>query len=274
MFYFIIRYPLIYGGFFTQTQESVFREWNKLDAVGVVESNRNNAIALLQLKRNPFIDHPEFADRIYSFATNNVRPTFAELNVLPLKVEFDSTLISTSSSNQIYIANSGSAQLVVDSITISDSRFSVNSNNLSIEPYSSKKALLQFHPDSIKNYSASLKVYSNVGVKEIVVTGIGKDNKVNVEDKILIPLAFILEQNYPNPFNPSTKISWQSPVGSWQTLKVYDVLGNEIAILVNEYKPAGNYEIEWNASNLPSGVYIYQLRTGTNIQIKKMLLLK
>ena len=274
MFYFIIRYPVNYGGFFTQTQESVFREWNKLDAVGVVESNRNNAIALLQLKRNPFIDHPEFVDRIYSFVTNNVRPTFAELNVLPLKVEFDSTLISTSSSNQIYIANSGSAQLVVDSITISDSRFSVNSNNLSIEPYSSKKALLQFHPDSIKNYSASLKVYSNVGVREIVVTGIGKDNTVNVEDKTLIRLAFKLEQNYPNPFNPSTKISWQSPVGSWQTLKVYDVLGNEIAILVNEYKLSGSYEVGWNASNLPSGVYIYQLRTGTNIQMKKMLLLK
>ncbi|HEX9250592.1 MAG TPA: endonuclease, partial [Ignavibacteriaceae bacterium] len=111
MFYFITRYPVNYGGFFTQIQESVFREWNKLDPVGVVESNRNNAIASLQLKHNPFIDHPEFVDRIYSFATSNVHPTFAELNVLPLKVEFDSTLINTSSSSQIYIANSGSAQL-------------------------------------------------------------------------------------------------------------------------------------------------------------------
>ncbi len=57
-----------------------------------------------------------------------------------------------------------------------------------------------------------------------------------------------LHQNYPNPFNPSTKISWQSPVGSWQTLKVYDVLGNEVATLVNEYRNAGSYEVEFNAS--------------------------
>ena len=71
---------------------------------------------------------------------------------------------------------------------------------------------------------------------------------------------YSLHQNYPNPFNPSTKISWQSPVGSWQTLKIYDVLGNEVATLIDEYKPAGKYEVEFNASALTSGVYFYQLK--------------
>jgi Secretion system C-terminal sorting domain len=85
---------------------------------------------------------------------------------------------------------------------------------------------------------------------------------------------FILLQNYPNPFNPSTKISWQVPVGSWQTLKIYDVLGNEVATLVDEYKPAGSYEVEWNASEYPSGVYFYQLTTGNYIETMKMILLK
>jgi hypothetical protein len=274
MFYFITRYPVNYGNFLTQTQENVFREWNKFDTVGVIESNRNNAIALLQLKRNPYIDHPEFIDRIYSFTSNNVRPTFAELNLLPLKVEFDSTLVSSSSSNQIYIANSGSAQLNIDSITISDSRFSLSMNNNFIEAYSSKKALLQFHPDSLMTYNALLKVYTNGGVKEIVLTGIGKDNAVSVEDANIIPIVFSLEQNYPNPFNPGTKIKWQSPISSWQTLKVYDVLGNEITTLVNEYRNAGSYEVEWNASNLPSGVYFYNLRAGDYVQTRKMILLK
>jgi hypothetical protein len=103
---------------------------------------------------------------------------------------------------------------------------------------------------------------------------------------------FKLEQNYPNPFNPSTKISWQSPIGSWQTLKIYDVLGNEVATLADEYKPAGSYEVEFstkdgsasggNAYSLPSGVYLYQLRavdpstsSGQGfLATKKMILIK
>lgn len=88
------------------------------------------------------------------------------------------------------------------------------------------------------------------------------------------PVNFQLLQNYPNPFNPSTKISWQSPVGGWQTLKIYDVLGNEVATLVDEYKPAGSYEVEWNASNYPSGVYFYQLKTNTYQETKKTILLR
>jgi len=98
----------------------------------------------------------------------------------------------------------------------------------------------------------------------------------------LKPENFLLEQNYPNPFNPSTKISWQSPVGSWQTLKVFDVLGNEVATLVDEYKPAGNYEVEFSTTggresrikDLASGIYFYQLKAGDFIQTKKLLLLK
>ncbi len=89
-----------------------------------------------------------------------------------------------------------------------------------------------------------------------------------------IPQAFILNQNYPNPFNPSTIISWQSPVGSHQTLKIYDVLGNEVATLVNEYKPAGSYEVEWDASKYSSGVYFYKLQVGSFSEIKKMMLLR
>ncbi|MDP2363650.1 MAG: YCF48-related protein, partial [Ignavibacteria bacterium] len=104
------------------------------------------------------------------------------------------------------------------------------------------------------------------------------------------PNQFLLQQNYPNPFNPSTKISWQSPVGSWQTLKVYDILGNEVATLVNEYRDAGSYEVDFTvvetlrATSLPSGistkggyasgVYFYRLQSGSFIETKKMILLK
>ncbi|GIV46267.1 MAG: hypothetical protein KatS3mg036_1085 [Ignavibacterium sp.] len=90
---------------------------------------------------------------------------------------------------------------------------------------------------------------------------------------------FSLEQNYPNPFNPSTKIRWYSSSGSWTTLKVFNLLGHEVATLVNEYKPAGIYETEFNAAhfsglNLSSGVYFYQLKTDKFIETKRMILMK
>ncbi|MBK9097565.1 MAG: T9SS type A sorting domain-containing protein [bacterium] len=86
--------------------------------------------------------------------------------------------------------------------------------------------------------------------------------------------SFQLFQNYPNPFNPTTKISWQSPVGGFQSIKVYDVLGNEVARLINEYKPAGSYEVEFNASALSSGIYFYKLQAGSFTETKKMIVIK
>ncbi|HSL90346.1 MAG TPA: T9SS type A sorting domain-containing protein [Ignavibacteriaceae bacterium] len=98
------------------------------------------------------------------------------------------------------------------------------------------------------------------------------------DDKDVTPNEFILHQNYPNPFNPSTKISWQSPVGSWQTIKVFDVLGREVATLVDEYKEAGYHEVEFNpASGIGypvSGVYFYRLKAGSFMETKKMILTK
>jgi hypothetical protein len=97
--------------------------------------------------------------------------------------------------------------------------------------------------------------------------------------EIGIPNEFTLEQNYPNPFNPTTKIKFSIPFVETRDrvsvqLKVYDVLGNEVATLVNEEKPAGSYEVEWYATGLPSGIYFYQLTVGSFIDTKKMILLK
>lgn len=89
-----------------------------------------------------------------------------------------------------------------------------------------------------------------------------------------LPTGFALEQNYPNPFNPSTKISYKLPVSSNVTLKVFNSLGEEVRTLIDEQKEAGNYELEFNAENIPSGIYFYQLKTGTFIQTKKMMLMK
>jgi len=88
------------------------------------------------------------------------------------------------------------------------------------------------------------------------------------------PTDFVLEQNYPNPFNPSTSINYAVSNRQFVSLKVYDVLGNEVAILVNEEKPAGSYEVEFYGTGLTSGIYFYQLKDDSYIETKKMVLMK
>ncbi|MFI5236807.1 MAG: T9SS type A sorting domain-containing protein [Ignavibacteriales bacterium] len=105
-----------------------------------------------------------------------------------------------------------------------------------------------------------------------VVTGIEDESNIQTKE-------YSLEQNYPNPFNPSTKIKYTIPsVGTslmkFVQLKVYDVLGNEVATLLNEEKPAGSYELTFDASALSSGIYLYKLTVGSFIQTKKMIFVK
>jgi len=97
---------------------------------------------------------------------------------------------------------------------------------------------------------------------------------VSTEENETLPAEISLEQNYPNPFNPSTNIKYQIPESGLVTLKVYDVLGNEIETLVKEEKSFGSYEVEFDASKLPSGIYFYRLRAGNFVETKKMVLLK
>jgi len=89
-----------------------------------------------------------------------------------------------------------------------------------------------------------------------------------------LPEKYSLHQNYPNPFNPSTVIKYAVGSKQFVSLKIYDVLGNELATLVNEEKPAGNYEVNFNASKLSSGVYFYRIQAGSFVETKKMILLK
>ena len=116
----------------------------------------------------------------------------------------------------------------------------------------------------------------NDGILNDLTLQIMTDSPIsNIEvDTQIIPSGYSLKQNYPNPFNPSTTISWQSPTSSHQTLKIYDLLGNEVATLVDEFLPTGTYKVSFDASGLSSGVYFYKLQSGKFVETKKMLLLK
>ncbi|MFO7524533.1 MAG: T9SS type A sorting domain-containing protein [Ignavibacteriaceae bacterium] len=129
--------------------------------------------------------------------------------------------------------------------------------------------------DFIPGGSGNLLRPNAVVIRETNVSSVSSDG--NPGDK-----SFILEQNYPNPFNPTTKIKFALPFVETHrdaslpvTLKVYNVLGNEIATLVDEYKPAGSYVVEFNASELTSGIYFYKLQAGQGfVETKKLILLK
>jgi len=120
-------------------------------------------------------------------------------------------------------------------------------------------------------YGGSYTTHPNIGISDIWEF---TPSPVSVKDYFSLPLAFSLYQNYPNPFNPSTTFRYSIPAQSGVMIKVYDILGNEVTTLMDEEKLAGTYEITWYAENLPSGVYFYQLRAGSFVETKKMILLK
>lgn len=101
-----------------------------------------------------------------------------------------------------------------------------------------------------------------------------KDPSAIFDDELYFPKKFHLWQNYPNPFNPSTTISYDIPENGHLKMSVYDIMGREVAILVNEYKRVGRYEVEWNASAFPSGVYMYRLQTSNFTDTKRLLFMK
>ena len=100
------------------------------------------------------------------------------------------------------------------------------------------------------------------------------ETPTSVEDENAIPTVYALEQNYPNPFNPTTNIKFSLPSNGFVTLKVYDILGNEIATLVNKEMKAANYTINFDASSLSTGVYLYRIQVNNFVSVKKMLLMK
>lgn len=125
-----------------------------------------------------------------------------------------------------------------------------------------------------------LKIKVSIEGKTFYVTQNGEiklsNNLCKARNKkgITLPAVFSLEQNYPNPFNPTTIIRYQLPQEGYVTLKIYDMLGREVSTLVNEYKNAGEYKINFDASSLSSGVYVYRILVNDFVSTKKMILMK
>jgi hypothetical protein len=130
-----------------------------------------------------------------------------------------------------------------------------------------------------ENLNATIKIFDPVS-GNLISQSTGNEisiknslNKIRIEIEKL-PVDYVLYQNYPNPFNPTTSIIYQLKDEGFVLLKVFNSLGQEIATLVNEKQNAGKYEVKFDASSLPSGIYFYSIRVNDFVQTKKMTLLK
>jgi len=175
----------------------------------------------------------------------------------------------------VTITNSGTDTLKISSIVSSDSIFVPRSAVMNITPGQSSIDTLRFLPLALGTDSAWITILSNAhsSPDTIKVSGIG-DVGTKVDPGTELPKSYALSQNYPNPFNPSTTIAFALPSRSFVTLKIYDMLGREVAVLASEELAAGNYTRQWYAASLSSGIYFYRLEAGSFIQTKKLILLK
>jgi len=155
--------------------------------------------------------------------------------------------------------------------------FKVDVTNYVKSKLSSSASVISFVLSDDKLSGADLRLYSSRCSRsmgqlpvQLILTGVTVGVE-NVENQL--PASFSVSQNYPNPFNPTTMIQYQLPQAATVSLKVFNTLGEEVSVLVNEHKEAGTYQARWNATT-PSGVYFYRLQAGGYVETKKMILLR
>jgi hypothetical protein len=161
--------------------------------------------------------------------------------------------------------------IYVDSVLKADSLAKAFAGNTTSSAYYSKMWELS------KGFTAGLFKSASHKLTCLIYTAwINAGSPVSVEDENILqtPVSFNLYQNYPNPFNPSTSIQYAISSKQFIALKVYDILGREVATLINEEKPAGTYEISFNSNGLSSGIYFYKLQSRGFVETKKMVLLR
>ncbi|MHC1739358.1 MAG: endonuclease [Ignavibacteriaceae bacterium] len=270
MLYFIVRYEN-YQNYLYTAQENALRQFSVIDPVDSLERRRNLLIRGYQGKTNPFIDHPEFIDRIYSFTTSASFPQTKFLEVFPSALSFDTTHIGSSAPSQIILSNKGNSDLAIDSIVSSNADFRITPVS-SIPPYSSVGLPVIFNPSQAGYLTGNITIYSSVGNKQVTVTGLCNQT-VGIDDNNNA-LSFSLDQNYPNPFNNSTRINFSLQYPASAKLTLFDIIGNKVLTLADDYFESGKHSVSFTSDRLSSGIYIYRLETGNSSLSRVMMLLK
>ena len=202
-------------------------------------------------------------------------PRSVEIHHNPDTINVGIVYVDHSKDTSFTVSNIGNDTLHIDSTTVTNPGFSVMHTSFVVPQGGAYADTVRFTALSAGTFSTFVILHcdaTNTSSDTIVV--IGTCEKLTLVPGQAVPKSFALSQNYPNPFNPSTIINYQLPVPDHVTLRLYDAIGREVATLVDEYKEAGSYDVQFNAAKLSSGVYFYRIEAGRNIAMKKMLLMK
>ena len=208
----------------------------------------------------------------------------------PDSLSFGYVPIEDSLVKSLLITNNSEQEIEINGILNRDSAFCVNTPlPISIPAFDTASIRITFNPDTDRDYFDDLHLQWNRENERIaqVVPLFGTTDSAFIPTYVDVEwnnLDYSLSQNYPNPFNPSTTVAYSVSKTSFVTIRIYDILGREVATLVNEEKPAGSYEVEFsakggsasggNAYNLSSGIYFYKLQAANYSSVKKMILMK
>jgi hypothetical protein len=195
-------------------------------------------------------------------------------------LNFGNVLVNHSLTLPLMVYNIGSLTLNVTDITIGSPTyrpyFTFSDTVFSIAPDDSFQITVTFTPTQPQSYNCNFGIFNN-SLVHLYMVGIlaqGVLTGVSESQTELIPQAFSLEQNHPNPFNPETEIAFSIPYPSIVKFSVYNIMGQKVATLVDGTIGVGNYQVKWNASDMPSGIYFYRLTSGSTILTRKMILLR
>ena len=265
VFYFCVKYiASIDTTFMSAKFENVLRQFNILDTVNAHERSRNVSINSFQHVRNPFIDHPEFIDRMNS--CYRVSPTVlkAKISASPFNVVYDTLGANDTASYYVAVMNYGTTALNVTSATSNLSQFIVESFPSSVPAGELRFIKIKFKPTAqSQTYNGLLTIQNSDSTLTVNLKGFSNSSIGirNVSGEV--PGEYKLFQNYPNPFNPMTIIGYSLIANNKVRLIIYDINGKEIAELVNENQNTGTYEVSFDASLLSSGIYYYKLTAGS-----------
>lgn len=275
LFYFAVKYGN-QGGYMGGKQEGVLRQWNLIDTVDANEVTRNNRIKTFLNVRNPFIDHPEFIDRIKSTYSTILPVPRPKTAVAPSNAKYDTLAKNDTASYYIAIFNSGEGNATINNVSSSNGVFTVESFPTSVAQNTFGYARVKFKPNANnQTFTSLITITSSDTVKTVNLTGYSNSQTAGIVTlSNEIPSRFALSQNYPNPFNPATKINFEVPVRSFVSLKVFDMNGKEVSNLVSQIQAPGYYQYDFDGSNLPSGTYFYKLQTADFTSTKKFVLVK